>query len=467
MKRYTFKLGLFVLASLFLFNACTEDLLNEDPGNSVPVETAITNEQSLDNAVLGIYSSMASARSFGVNLININALVGDNGFISVNNSNRGLDLYNGSYAIAENAMVGNTWNGLYKNISRANNVLSYVGNIVEDQRVEGTVNQKFAEAHTARAYSLFQLVNLFSRAYGTFDQDKGIVVPLSFEPGAELPRTSVDAAYGQIISDLQTAINLFEGYNGPKQRLGSDAAKLLLSRVYLYKKDYQASLDLSNQLLEDNTLLAMGQVESYHNELENQEETLFEVDFTQTNNLGHNTALAGVWGSSSVYKQDFLTNEFYDLIPASDVRKSLYTIVNDYPDNPKPINTQKFNSLSRNVVYLRKTEALFNKVEALYFVNPAEAKTQLVEYMVNYRDPAYAFTGEGQALLDEILKQRRIEFVLEGQRLFDLNRYQLNVQKGANCNAACDVPYTSVTRIFPIPLSEMRSNLSMVQNPGY
>src|SRR5690606_2809171 len=101
--------------------------------------------------------------------------------------------------------------------------------------------------------------------------------------------------------------------------------------------------------------------------------------------------------------------------------------------------------------------------------NPTQAQTELVNWVQTYRDPAYSFSGTGQALLDEILNQRRIELAFEGHRYFDMNRYEMDLHKNGNCNVNCDMPFSDPKRVFPIPLNEMNTNPALAgqQNPGY
>jgi len=72
-------------------------------------------------------------------------------------------------------------------------------------------------------------------------------------------------------------------------------------------------------------------------------------------------------------------------------------------------------------------------------------------------------------LLNEILKQRRIELAFEGHRFFDMNRHGLDIDKDANCSVNCSIPFSDFKRVFPIPLGEMNTNVSdgFAQNPGY
>jgi hypothetical protein len=79
------------------------------------------------------------------------------------------------------------------------------------------------------------------------------------------------------------------------------------------------------------------------------------------------------------------------------------------------------------------------------------------------------------AYLDSIIVERRKEFALEGQRLFDLNRTQssyVKINSGGN-SASRLVQYTNTTSsyyyrtILPIPVVQVQNNPNMVQNPGF
>jgi len=79
------------------------------------------------------------------------------------------------------------------------------------------------------------------------------------------------------------------------------------------------------------------------------------------------------------------------------------------------------------------------------------------------------------AYIDTIMTERRREFALEGQRLFDLNRTRTNYVKinTAGNGSSRLIQYTATTSsyynrtILPIPTGEMQINRNLVQNPGF
>lgn len=84
-------------------------------------------------------------------------------------------------------------------------------------------------------------------------------------------------------------------------------------------------------------------------------------------------------------------------------------------------------------------------------------------------------TLRATALLDSIIVERRKEFALEGQRMFDLNRTKTNFVKiNAGGNGASRlIQYTATTNsyyrrtILPIPVVQVQNNPKMIQNEGF
>jgi hypothetical protein len=80
-----------------------------------------------------------------------------------------------------------------------------------------------------------------------------------------------------------------------------------------------------------------------------------------------------------------------------------------------------------------------------------------------------------KALLDSVIVERRKEFALEGQRIFDLNRTQTDYVKinSAGNSTSRLIQYTATTNsyyyrtILPIPVTQVQNNPKMVQNPGF
>lgn len=458
MKKLIISLSIIGLVGL---TSCQDDFMEYDPSSSVEVNGAIENEGQLETAVLGIYDGLQSNFAYGNYYITAQEILSDNGFVLFDNSNRFTDFYRYQHAISSGGSIANMWTIGYRVIARANFVLGF------DGMIEGeSVDQSFAEARAIRALELFNLVNYYARPYGTVNQDLGIPIPKNFESGTAIERSSVSDVYDEITTQLElAAANLPSATAGNKARMTKEAVYGILSRVYLYKKDYPKAIQFADLALAGADLLGNTDLVNYYLNSMSSGETLFGIGFDALDNPGANDALYATW-SIGRYEDTAATSEFYNLISDTDIRKDLYQEWNT-TDNPSPYGVLKFGGVDNDVVVIRATEVLLNKIEAMYFTNPAQASTLLVDWVQTNRDPAYTFSGSGQALLDEILLQRRIELAFEGHRYFDMNRYQLDIQRGANSTVNSFMPFSDYRRVFPIPLNEMNTNPLMVQNPTY
>ena len=101
--------------------------------------------------------------------------------------------------------------------------------------------------------------------------------------------------------------------------------------------------------------------------------------------------------------------------------------------------------------------------------NEAESRKVLHEWLVT-RDPEYKLsTNSGQALIDEILTQRRIELWGEGFRFTDLKRLNMDMdrQDTNHDQSVCTilhVPAGDSRWVWKIPTHEINSNPLMEQN---
>jgi starch-binding outer membrane protein, SusD/RagB family len=120
-----------------------------------------------------------------------------------------------------------------------------------------------------------------------------------------------------------------------------------------------------------------------------------------------------------------------------------------------------------NTVVLRWPELYLNRAEARFQQNNeagawADLNVIRTARYVGFTVPPTPLTG--QALLDEILRQRMLEFAFEGQRFYDLKRYGLNIVK---TNPATNLPATDFRVLPRIPLTEVDGNINLKQNFGY
>jgi starch-binding outer membrane protein, SusD/RagB family len=73
-------------------------------------------------------------------------------------------------------------------------------------------------------------------------------------------------------------------------------------------------------------------------------------------------------------------------------------------------------------------------------------------------DPLPTTVTSEEDLITEVLKERRLEFAMEGHRFFDLRR---------TGRAEATLGIQPFRLLWPIPLQEIEVNSLLDQNPGY
>lgn len=466
--------------SLSAFTLSCGDSFLDDPLNSELLldDSTIKTRYDLETAVNGLYSVMNSATVFGANHFTYQELTGDLGFVGVVNSGRFYTTNGWGHLSPDDGASGGIWNNLYNIIANANFVLQFEGKITDDELGEQSVKQLFAHAYAVRAYCYTVLMQYFAPNFGEGDQSLGVPLAIKYDINQRLPRSTVSEVYNLINADLTKARTGIEGSGAGRNTFNPSAINLLTARAYLFQKNYAKAVEFADLVLEDggSDLLPRTGVSSYWTATgESSTETLFQIYETNNVNLGSNESIYSTWSSVGTYKQNFMARAFWDTFPSTDIRKTTFyqsnAYVNGLNDSPKPIDVRKYTTVARDVVQFRKTEAVFIKAEALYHTNPTLAASTLGTWVKTYRDTAYVVpVTSGDALLNEILRQKGFEFFLEGHRFSDLKRNNKSVikyQTGSDGAPLISVPANDYRFIWPIPRSEVQTNPNMIQNPGY
>lgn len=320
------------------------------------------------------------------------------------------------------------WKRIYKHINICNMVLASIDDMsakeseqVEKRRIKG-------EAYFLRGAYYFTLANLYGKPYSPQTASTDPAVPIKLTEFIEdkiFQRNSVEEVYAQAASDLKQADALLEGtVRKSYYRANQTAAKLLLSRLYLYKQDWdnaaryaQEVINAKDNRLEDlNTLTA----DFFLNP------ELPEVIFTMGNGCLRRSVNSGAKAFS-------ITADFFSLYnDASDLRTTWFVCPNaqysNYPEYVKGGNETARTSLSTNFL-LRTAEAYLNLAEAsAYKGDETTASTALNDLRKKRlsHDTYTDVTESGNALISFIRDERARELCLEGHRWFDLRRYAVN-----------------------------------------
>jgi hypothetical protein len=191
----------------------------------------------------------------------------------------------------------------------------------------------------------------------------------------------------------------------------------------------------------------------------------------------------------------------YEAYSSSDVRRQFIALgnrnsVGGETNVPLTLKYVNITTYQENLKILRFAEMYLSRAEALGRLalqnSDAAALAGSVadlNFLRNRRDTAtlsrplnVALSGTPPngsislpAYLDSVILERRREFALEGQRLFDLNRTKTNYVKISTAGSATSrlIEYNTAATsyynrsILPIPNGEMAVNRNLIQNPGF
>lgn len=459
------KIYISFLAIIVLLSSCN-DFLEIDSELELPADQALTTGTNVEAALISSYSELASGNFLGGRVQLYSELMSDN-FLPLQPV--GATDFTGQIILRNansvNIDVDNLWSSGYRAIARANAVINAIdNNTVTDNTSPELLNQWKGEALFIRAVAHFELLRLFAQPYSNNPtSDPGIPIRIkALTENEVLPRASVEAVYNQVITDLVTSQDLLPNSNG--NRASQWAAKGYLARVYFNQLDYDNAFTTAQDVIENSGI------------------TLGADAFAPFRNVGNVNAQGGV-----VFQLVTGFNPFGGYIPAGINYSittgigSLYDVLQASTDdirsqesaggmltvNDDGTFTNKWNTNDPiNMPIIRISEMYLVVAESALLKSSPEdlpAQGRYNDLRRNYVT-GYTDTGlTGDALLEAIRDERRIELSVEGDRLHELKRLRIE-GFGAIPNIREAINYNDRQLLLQIPFSETSGNPSMVQN---
>lgn len=384
----------------------------------------------------------------------------------------------------------------YRCIGNANGILDNIDNATGP---EADKNRLRGEALAMRAWCYFNLVQIYAQRYDATmvpNSQLGVSMPLSAAT-TKLPRSTVEEVYAQINTDLANAVAAFGSASAPptgpqfKSHLSIRSTYAIWARVALVMQNYVKAAEYAKKVVDlgGHSLMSNAAYQAGFNDLSNPEWIWGAyVQDDQGDTFGSFFGQIS-WDGNTTYIRGTpkrINSALYGQISSTDVRKKMWEPnpnstnfplpASNYTHSPFMSRKFKVRNLPTigDVPYIRLAEMYLIMAEA-YARTPGkevEARQALYTLAVN-RDPAYVMsTNSGQALINEILIQRRVELWAEGHRFFDLKRLNLPLDRTvvpnyvpASGGGTLQVPAGSNLWQFVIPISEIQANPNTVQNP--
>ena len=468
--------------------SCKKDFLNVPPEGQVTPNGYYSTPERATQLVNAIYNNMLQWDESTFSWIGISSITSDDANKGSTPGDTGGDkdkLDNFTYTSTD-LSCNEVWIANYRGIARANQALSILPTVAIDLKLK---HRLIAEAKFLRAYYYWNLV----RTFGGVPLIDTIIDPTNQN---ELSKANIRAPrkniYKLIISDLSYAKDSLYSRNQYASkdlgRVTKGAANGLLSKVYLYLKEWQKAYDYSNAVISSGQYhLASDYAKMWREAGNNGPGSLFEIQAVGGPvNLGIQgwAVTQGVrgqfgWGFNTPSKS------LQDAYEPGDPRKAatiIYpgdtmwdgTVIISNPPNPR-YNKKAYISRTqetfdgndwesnKHVRILRYAEVLLIHAEAANELGKTSEALQALNEVRHRAGLADVTTTDQAALRLKIWHERRVELGMEGDRFFDL------VRQGRAAQVLGPLGFQSPkNNVFPIPQQQIDiSGGTLTQNPGY
>ncbi|WP_417445102.1 RagB/SusD family nutrient uptake outer membrane protein [Joostella sp.] len=481
-----YKIYFTALVGALTLTSCGDDFLETEPTEFISSdqidEATELNPSTQEGTVRGLYATMFTTGSGGTDLDHDDF------------GQKGYDIYTDMLS-GDMVLAGLTY-GWYSDISQLQSTIDYTDNanykpwryyyriilganmviktLGGNDFIPDTDEGKYGmgQAKAMRAYSYFYLANLFTEGYNPTEE----ILPIYTEAEEEnQPLSTTDEVYSLIINDLNDAISLLSTFErANKSEVNQWVAKGLLAYTYASMGKNAEVKTITNDIITNGGFILANEEEAlggFNNV--GSKGWMWGTDITLDNGLD----LVSWWGQVDLFTYSYawagdpksIDDGLYESIREDDVRKDQF--VDAYGDGVLfPLN--KFYAPGREVGGQRsvETDYVYMRIAEMYLLHAeAAAKTgdegtaiQSLKVLLNERveDPSYVDALSGQALLDEIYLQTRIELWGEGKSYLAMKRNKATITRGPNhlSFAGESFSYDDDRLSFDIPQDEIQNN---------
>lgn len=488
---YTIVLGLLLLVNY----GCNKEFLETQPTSSLTTEqiqeASENNPEVVAGSLAGIYTTMFETGTGGTNLDHND--FGQKGYDIIS------DMLSGDLALKKNtynwyrgyAQLQTTedftsndnykpWRYYYRIIRASNSVIDALGgNEIIPENDEN--KHLMGQAKALRAYAYFYLTQFFQNK---LDLNEKILPIYTNSTQPNQPKATAQEVYDLIVSDLTSAISLLETFNrSAKNEVNKYVAEGLLAYTYGILGNYPEVKILTADIIANGGFSIVSRDEASYSftgdpvgGFDDASNTgwIWGVDITLDNGLD----LVSWWGQMDYFTYSYhsfgdiksIDKGLYDKIPDTDVRKGQFYSVttsdyyldlrNKFYHSDRTFRAQR--NITSDYLYMRVAEMyLLNAEACAYTSDDAGARTSL-KALLNLRldNTSYLDGLSGQALINEVYLQTRIELVGEGKSYLAMKRNKATIVRGSNHLSFVGVPisYDDPRLTLEIPQSEVLNN---------
>ena len=513
-----------VLVSILLWFGSCDDFLTPDPDSFVASDNFFNNPSQFESAINGASNRLRAqagvsniqfaffseirfdmiTRQFDVNLPSIQGQPIEEWFV-----------------VTSNAWVASQWNQIYNTIAQTNLILGRIEDVEFND--ESQKNRIIGEAKFIRALSYWYAVQYWGGVPLVLKEARTVE-----DTNPEDGRASESEVFDQIVRDLQEAIPSLPVTASQPGRATRGAATFLLGKTFMLTEQYDQAIQMLEQAESDfNYRLLENYEDIWDPRNENNAESIYELQFSAT--------IAGQPDANMIPKV-IPINEEGELVPgevenngngwffpsrdamemfefeagSERYKANIFWWVkegnSEFPDVPVrgdsiPMIDKYFwpelidieGEQEGNIILFRYADVLLSLAEAYWRNDPSANESRIVSLLNRIRNRAGVEDVdlsnvpiprelEGTSLASDALGraifiERSVELFAEGHRMFDLNRFGLDIAVPVMENYATRrkefesrVSGTLIIEPFkftlPIPTEEINFS-DLEQNPGW
>lgn len=468
--------------------SCGDKFLETDMYKNVDLDTGLSTVSSIGNALNGTYYRLFQYYFAGNFATMTGDLASDIAYWNGRTSHQDA-IYRFAYTDTDISLKY-VWEYGYKVADHSSRVIEAANHIYaaasDEEKAELSLYK--AEAFALRAYSHFVLVNIFGHQVkvngNDFSSKPGIViVDAPIAAFTQVQRSTVGETYAAILADLKNALTEFDKAGGDQGDLfyfNKASVYGLMARVNLYLENYGDAITCAQDAIDESGITTLTYEADAYKALYNggasNKESIFALAIDATNNWSANSC-GTLWSTYDYSPSPYLLS----LYSPNDVRLSIMGFNDEESTpavpvfaggkfasygsgNPADATNYLINApemfLIKAESYLKKDNDVTNAKDALLVVAKRNKDITTVNDLPADKD----------GLMKFIKEERARELFQEGQRLYDLRRWD----ERANVYAigAPEIKYTYTgykisDMVFPIPVDEINTGFGVSQNSDW
>lgn len=487
-----------LLAAASFLGSCSDNFLETQSTQTVDEQAIFSNTQSAMLAVNGLHKLMwtgdlsSSAFYGGYDMLMIwYDVLGEDLVYTYKNAQFQSQAKWSSHRNATIGSMTHFYRLLQYFVSNSNMILLNTDNAKGEENEKNNIK---GQAYFYRAFAHFTMVQMYGERYKAEggNTQPGIVLRTDMTTSPR-PRATVEETYALINSDIDEAIRLLGAttvVRTNKSHINLHVARGLKARILLAQSKWNEAAEMARLVVEKSG--AALQADTYT---------------TTDNRFSDQSNTEWLWGSKPLMQQSpnlthfhgYMSNEaisyngnspraiynkLYDKISDTDVRKGIwFPNATDAKVLPRPLRAESGGKTyakymankflvtdpatlgGRDIPFMRLPEMMLIMAEGYARAGKNDEAAKALFPLARHRDPQYALsTSTGDALIDEIMTQRRIELWGEGFRFFDLKRLNMALDRGpaprAELFANGIIEYWSSTKV-PKVIDPEASNYNM------